>query len=60
MSSEIKIKVNERLWPVTSSPDTPLLYILSTNYSCRAAIRVRSGTMRSCSSSLTAFERVHA
>src|SRR5467141_879660 len=29
MSSEIKIKVNERLWPVTSSPDTPLLYVLS-------------------------------
>src|SRR5258707_12801159 len=28
MSSEIKIKVNERLWPVTSSPDTPLLYVL--------------------------------
>src|SRR5712671_1356486 len=29
MSSEIKITVNERLWPVTSSPDTPLLYVLS-------------------------------
>ena len=29
MSSEIKIKVNEHLWPVTSSPDTPLLYVLS-------------------------------
>ena len=29
MSSEIKIKVNERLWPITSSPDTPLLYVLS-------------------------------
>src|ERR1700674_5877555 len=29
MASELKIKVNERLWPVTSSPDTPLLYVLS-------------------------------
>src|ERR1700680_4331317 len=29
MASGLKIKVNERLWPVTSSPDTPLLYVLS-------------------------------
>jgi aerobic-type carbon monoxide dehydrogenase small subunit (CoxS/CutS family) len=29
MAVELKIKVNERLWPVASSPDTPLLYVLS-------------------------------
>src|ERR1700731_3241019 len=29
MATGLKIKVNERLWPVTSSPDTPLLYVLS-------------------------------
>src|SRR5216683_7620184 len=29
MAAALKIKVNERLWPVTSSPDTPLLYVLS-------------------------------
>src|ERR1700736_4322702 len=25
----ITIKVNERIWPVAASPDTPLLYVLS-------------------------------
>jgi aerobic-type carbon monoxide dehydrogenase small subunit (CoxS/CutS family) len=29
MADGLRIKVNERLWPVTSSPDTPLLYVLS-------------------------------
>jgi aerobic-type carbon monoxide dehydrogenase small subunit (CoxS/CutS family) len=29
MATALKIKVNERLWPVDSSPDTPLLYVLS-------------------------------
>src|SRR3984893_16504486 len=29
MATALKIKVNDRLWPVTSSPDTPLLYVLS-------------------------------
>jgi aerobic-type carbon monoxide dehydrogenase small subunit (CoxS/CutS family) len=29
MANELKIEVNERLWPVTSSRDTPLLYVLS-------------------------------
>jgi len=29
MAAALKIKVNERLWPVASSPDTPLLYVLS-------------------------------
>jgi aerobic-type carbon monoxide dehydrogenase small subunit (CoxS/CutS family) len=29
MGDGLTIKVNERLWPVTSSPDTPLLYVLS-------------------------------
>lgn len=28
MAGEIKIKVNEREWPVKSAPDTPLLYVL--------------------------------
>jgi len=29
MAAGLRIKVNERLWPVESSPDTPLLYVLS-------------------------------
>jgi len=29
MADGLRINVNERLWPVTSSPDTPLLYVLS-------------------------------
>jgi aerobic-type carbon monoxide dehydrogenase small subunit (CoxS/CutS family) len=29
MAAGLRIKVNERLWPVVSSPDTPLLYVLS-------------------------------
>src|ERR1700693_390624 len=29
MADGLRIKVNERLWPVASSPDTPLLYVLS-------------------------------
>jgi aerobic-type carbon monoxide dehydrogenase small subunit (CoxS/CutS family) len=29
MADELSIKVNGRPWPVASSPDTPLLYVLS-------------------------------
>jgi aerobic-type carbon monoxide dehydrogenase small subunit (CoxS/CutS family) len=29
MSSELRIRVNERLWKVAATPDTPLLYVLS-------------------------------
>ena len=29
MPRELKIKVNERLWTVAATPDTPLLYVLS-------------------------------
>jgi aerobic-type carbon monoxide dehydrogenase small subunit (CoxS/CutS family) len=29
MAGELRIKVNERLWSVAASPDTPLLYVLS-------------------------------
>jgi aerobic-type carbon monoxide dehydrogenase small subunit (CoxS/CutS family) len=29
MARELKIRVNERVWTVASSPDTPLLYVLS-------------------------------
>jgi aerobic-type carbon monoxide dehydrogenase small subunit (CoxS/CutS family) len=29
MASELKIKVNENTWTVSSTPDTPLLYVLS-------------------------------
>ena len=29
MASELKIKVNERLWKVAAAPDTPLLYVLA-------------------------------
>jgi aerobic-type carbon monoxide dehydrogenase small subunit (CoxS/CutS family) len=29
MADELSIKVNGRIWPVSASPDTPLLYVLS-------------------------------
>jgi len=29
MASELKIRVNDRQWSITSSPDTPLLYVLA-------------------------------
>ena len=29
MANELKIRVNERLWTVAATPDTPLLYVLS-------------------------------
>ena len=29
MADDLKIKVNGRTWPVSASPDTPLLYVLS-------------------------------
>src|SRR2546430_9663020 len=29
MADELKIKVNGRLWPVSASADTPLLYVLT-------------------------------
>ena len=29
MANELKIRVNERLWAVAATPDTPLLYVLS-------------------------------
>src|ERR1700693_3405195 len=29
MADELNIKVNGRVWPVSASPDTPLLYVLS-------------------------------
>ena len=29
MANELKIRVNEREWAVTATPDTPLLYVLS-------------------------------
>src|SRR6266571_4750427 len=29
MPNELKIRINERMWTVESSPDTPLLYVLS-------------------------------
>jgi aerobic-type carbon monoxide dehydrogenase small subunit (CoxS/CutS family) len=30
MAADLKIKVNEKTWTVASTPDTPLLYVLST------------------------------
>ena len=29
MASNLKITVNGKAWPVASSPDTPLLYVLT-------------------------------
>jgi aerobic-type carbon monoxide dehydrogenase small subunit (CoxS/CutS family) len=31
MAGELKIRVNERLWTVTTAPDTPLLYVLAND-----------------------------
>jgi len=36
MADELKIKVNGREWPVSASPDTPLLYVLATSCGCTA------------------------
>src|SRR5436190_10354710 len=29
MANDLKVKVNGTIWPVSASPDTPLLYVLS-------------------------------
>jgi aerobic-type carbon monoxide dehydrogenase small subunit (CoxS/CutS family) len=29
LAQELNIRVNEKSWPITASPDTPLLYVLS-------------------------------
>jgi aerobic-type carbon monoxide dehydrogenase small subunit (CoxS/CutS family) len=29
VATEFQLRVNEKLWPVTASPDTPLLYVLT-------------------------------
>jgi len=36
MADDLKIKVNGRLWPVSASPDTPLLYVLTNELELRA------------------------
>ncbi|HLI85607.1 MAG TPA: (2Fe-2S)-binding protein [Bryobacteraceae bacterium] len=35
MAGELKIRVNERVWNVAASPDTPLLYVLSNELMLR-------------------------
>src|SRR5882672_4306412 len=35
MADELKIKVNGREWPVSASPDTPLLYVLMNELELR-------------------------
>lgn len=35
MATELKIKVNEKTWTVASTPDTPLLYVLSNELRLR-------------------------
>jgi len=35
MADDLKIKVNGRLWPVSASPDTPLLYVLTNELELR-------------------------
>jgi len=35
MTDDLKIKVNGRLWPVSASPDTPLLYVLTNELELR-------------------------
>jgi len=35
MADGLKIKVNGRLWPVSASPDTPLLYVLTNELELR-------------------------
>jgi aerobic-type carbon monoxide dehydrogenase small subunit (CoxS/CutS family) len=35
MADDLKIKVNGRQWPVSASPDTPLLYVLTNELELR-------------------------
>jgi len=35
MADELKINVNGREWPVTATPDTPLLYVLTNELQLR-------------------------
>jgi aerobic-type carbon monoxide dehydrogenase small subunit (CoxS/CutS family) len=35
MADELRFKVNGRVWPVSASPDTPLLYVLSNELRLR-------------------------
>ncbi len=69
MAAALKIKVNERLWPVTSGPDTPLLYVLSNElllqgprFGCRLAqcgscsVLVDGVETRSCVTSVGSLE----
>jgi aerobic-type carbon monoxide dehydrogenase small subunit (CoxS/CutS family) len=35
MSGDLKVKVNGRTWPVSASPDTPLLYVLTNEMELR-------------------------
>jgi hypothetical protein len=34
---EVNIKVNEKTWTVASTPDTPLLYVLSNEFAAAGA-----------------------
>ena len=35
MADDLKIKVNGRVWPVSASPETPLLYVLTNDMQLR-------------------------
>ena len=46
MADDLKIKVNGRMQPVSASPDTPLLYVL-TNELAAARARALAAGLRS-------------
>jgi aerobic-type carbon monoxide dehydrogenase small subunit (CoxS/CutS family) len=67
--AELSVRVNERMWKVTSAPDTPLLYVLSNElnlkgprYGCGLAqcgscsVLVNGVETRSCVTPVSAVE----
>ena len=69
MAKELKIRVNERMWTVAASPETPLLYVLANElllkgprFGCGLAqcgscsVLVNGVEMRSCITPVSAVE----
>src|SRR5215469_3238469 len=69
MASDLKIRVNERVWTVTAAPDTPLLYVLANElrlqgprFGCglaqcgSCAVLVNGVETRSCLTPVSAVE----
>ena len=69
MASELKIRVNEREWTLAAAPDTPLLYVLSSELNLRGprfgcglgqcgscSVLVNGVETRSCQTPVSAVE----